>query len=174
MGKWIDGRRLRRTALWPLACLLVTAATVALATGCGGADEDSGRPARTVVAVQHVARDRWTYARERFREMCGGCHTLADARTTGKRFDLDHTGDITEERARFAIGEGEPGMPAWRHSLSRREFEELVDYVSTVDQATPGDDRWLWQIRLRTQGEEWRPEDGRLVPDGTEKWRPQG
>jgi mono/diheme cytochrome c family protein len=111
--------------------------------------------------VQQVKRDRWTYARARFNEMCAGCHSLADAGATGRRFNLDHTADITEERARFAIAEGEPGMPAWRGTLSRREFEELVAYVSAVDRHTPGESNWLWQMRLRTEGEKWKPEDAR-------------
>lgn len=172
MGKWIDGPRLRRATAWPLACLLTAAAVVAIAAGCGGTDEGSAPP-RRVVQVQPIARDRWSYARERFREMCGGCHTLADARTHGKRYNLDHSGDIDEARARFAISAGEPGMPGWGAALSRRELEELVDYVSTVDRNTPGDTRWLWQMKLRTQGEQWRPEDGRTAPDGTETFRPE-
>lgn len=160
MAKWIDGRRLRRGALMPLVCLLAALAAVAVATGCGSSD-DAGGPTRTVVEVEHVARDRWTYARERFRETCGGCHTLADARTHGRRYNLDHSGDINEDRARFAIGEGEPGMPAWRGVLSKRELEELVAYVSTVDRHTPGETNWNWQMALRTEGEEWKPEDTR-------------
>jgi mono/diheme cytochrome c family protein len=157
MAKWIDGRRLQR-ALVPLACLL-TAAAVSLAAGCGdsGGGDSSSAPARTVVQVEHVARDRWTYARARFHETCAGCHTLADARATGRRFNLDHDGDIDEARARYAIEHGEPGMPAWGGVLSKREFEELVAYVSTVDRHTPGETNWSWQMRLRTEGENWKP-----------------
>lgn len=160
MAKGIDGRRLRRGALLPLACLLAAAAAVALAAGCGGTDtSDSGAPARKVVQVEHVARDRWTYARERFHEMCAGCHTLADARARGRRFNLDHDGDINEERARYAIANGEPGMPAWRDILSKREYEELVAYVSSVELKQGGETNWHWQIMLRSEGERWSPED---------------
>lgn len=162
MGKWMDGRRLRLRALPLVACLLTAMAAVALAGGCGDSSEKSDTP-RRVVQVQSLARDRWTYARERFNEMCAGCHTLADAGARGRRFNLDHTGDISEDRARFAIAEGEPGMPAFRHVLSRREYEELVAYVSSVDLHEPGDDYWHWQIRLRMAGDAWRPEDGRKV-----------
>jgi hypothetical protein len=47
--------------------------------------------------------------------------------------------------------------------LSRREFEELVAYVSSVDLHTPGEEDWHWQIELRSEGEQWRPEERRPV-----------
>lgn len=172
MSKGIGGRRLRRRALAAAACLLAAAAATAIAGGCGGAQDDGGPPPRTVVRVESVRRDRWTYARERFTEMCAGCHTLADAGARGRRFNLDHAGDIDEARARFAIAKGEPGMPAWEHVLSRRELEELVAYVSSVDRHAPGNDGWHWQMALRQAGERWRPEDGSSAPDGTERAGP--
>lgn len=175
MGTWMDGRRLRR-ALLPLACLLAAAVAVALATGCGGAGGGSrstsaSASVRRVVQVEHVGRDRWAYARERFRETCAGCHTLADAGAHGPRFDLDRDGTITKDRARFAIEHGEPGMPAWRDVLSRREFYELADYVSSVARGGGGETYWLWQIHLREHGNAWTPSDGPFAPDGTEDVR---
>jgi mono/diheme cytochrome c family protein len=157
-----DGARPRRWArLVPAAAI---AAALALTAGCGGESERDGAStttARRVVEVQQVKRDRWTYARARFNEMCAGCHSLADAGATGPRFNLDHTIDVTESRARHVIAEGEPGMPRFRDVLSKREYEELVAYVSTVDQHTPGEDDWQWQIRLRNEGERWSPKDAR-------------
>jgi len=168
----MDGRRLRR-ALLPLACALAAAAAVALAAGCGGAGGRSGSTSaqvRRVVQVERSnARDRWSYARERFREACAGCHTLADAGAHGPRFNLDHDGQISRDRARYAIEHGEPGMPAWRDVLSKREFHELVDYVSAVARAEGGETYWSWQIHLRDEGEKWRPEQGPYAPDGTER-----
>jgi hypothetical protein len=159
MSKWIG-------------LLAAAAAMIALGAGCGSSSNaGSGRPTRTVVQVQHARRDRWWYARERFREQCGGCHTLADAGTHGKRFNLDHDGDINEDRARFAIANGEPGMPPWRPILTRREFEELIAYVSNVEKQTDGDTNWSWQAKLRTEGERWRQEDGPYAPDGVEGMR---
>jgi cbb3-type cytochrome c oxidase subunit III len=162
MAKWIDGRRLRRGASLSLACLAAGLVTA----GCGSsASSDKSRPTRTVVQVQHVARDRWTYARERFREACGGCHTLADAGTHGRRFNLDHDAKIDENRARYAIAEGEPGMPAWGGVLSKREYEELVAYLVAVQKPTPGNDNWHWQFMLRARGEDWSPEDTQRLED---------
>lgn len=172
MGTWIDGRRLRR-ALLPLACLLAAAAAVALAAGCGGAGGRSGStsanaPVRRVVQVEHSGRDRWAYARERFREQCAGCHTLADAGAHGKRFNLDRDGAIDKDRVRYAVEHGEPGMPAWGDTLTRREFIELVDYVSTVRKGDGGENYWSWQAHLRIAGQQWRPQDGPYAPSGVE------
>ncbi|HMJ03867.1 MAG TPA: cytochrome c [Conexibacter sp.] len=164
MLKWIEGRRLRRAARLPVACAL-TAVALALLAGCGG-DEADAPPPRRVVQVEQVKRDRWTYARARFNEMCAGCHTFADAGARGPRFNLDVIGDVTEERARHVINEGEPGMPGWRGILSKREYEELVAYISTAERAlTEGEDDWSWQIQLRHEGDRWKPEDGRFPPD---------
>ncbi|MBS1869404.1 MAG: cytochrome c [Actinobacteria bacterium] len=165
MARWIVGRRLRRGALLTLACLLAALGAVALATGCGGAsggDRTATAP-RRVVQVRHEPLDRWTYARARFREMCAGCHTLADAGATGRRFNLDHSTGVDEQHARYTIEQGEPGMPAWGGVLASREFEELVAYVSTVARRTEGDDYWHRQITLRSEFPKWSPADTRRL-----------
>ena len=161
MGKWMDGRRLRG-ALPALACL----AAVTLAAGCGNSG-DSGSTgatvasARRVVKVVPVKQDRWTYARARFREMCAGCHTLADARTTGRRYSLDaSTPSGTEEtHVRYAIASGEPGMPAWRDVLSEREYEELVAYIVAVSKHSGGNDYWHEQLMRRGEAINWSRAD---------------
>lgn len=171
MGKWIDGRRLRG-ALLALACMLAAVAAIALASGCGNSDSaDSGSTgstvaaARRVVRVERVKQDRWTYARARFNEMCAGCHTLADAGARGRRYNLDaaEAGAVGETHVRFAIAEGEPGMPAWRDALSEREFEELVAYIVSVTRKQGGDDYWKDQLALRGEAMGWRPEDTRRL-----------
>lgn len=156
MTMGIDSRRLRAARTW-VACGLAAGALTLLA-GCG--DESEPAP-RRVVQVERAPRDRWTYARARFRELCAGCHSLADARATGPRYNLDHIGDMQEARARAAISFGEPGMPSWQGVLSKRELEELIAYVSTVEAQTPGEDDYQWQLRLRTEGENWSPTDAR-------------
>ena len=166
MGKWIDGRRLR-SALLPLACLLAAVAALALAAGCGNSgDADSGSTgtvasARRVVRVVAVKQDRWTYARARFREMCAGCHTLADAGTTGRRYNLDASSSSGTEEAhvRYAIAEGEPGMPKWRDVLSEREFEELVAYIVAVSKHHGGNDYWHEQLVRRGEAANWSRAD---------------
>lgn len=148
-----------------LACLLVALATAAGAVGCGNSgDSDSGSAtvaSRRVVRVVSVRQDRWTYARARFNEMCAGCHTLADAGARGRRYNLDHAGEIgvEETHTRGVINVGEPGMPGWRDVLSPREYEELVAYIVTVTRKTPGDDYWHRQITLRGEGAPWTRAD---------------
>jgi cytochrome c5 len=167
MAKWIDGRRLRRGVLLTLACMLVASAVVVLATGCGssGNDKTTTVPTKKVVAVKHVATDRWTYARGRFREMCAGCHTLADAGARGRRFNLDRSTAVDENHVRATIAEGEPGMPAWRDVLAQREYEELVAYVVAVTRHQPGDDYWHRQIEMRTEGAFWTRADTRRLEE---------
>jgi mono/diheme cytochrome c family protein len=149
-----------------LAVLAVVALVGALGAGCGGSSSDSSSsPASTTardgggaVKVEHVASDRWTYARARFKEMCAGCHTLADAGANGPRFDLDAAPDINDELIRDTILHGGPGMPPFASSISYREFEQLTAYILAVagrDART--EDRWKWQIRLRQDGEVHRP-----------------
>lgn len=188
MPKRIDGRRLRRRAPPLLACLLVALTTVALATGCGNSDRsDSGSSSastsasrsttsttppspvdkdgvRIVVPVRPVKQDRFAYARARFVELCAGCHTLADAGATGRRFNLDAAGGDSETHIRYAIADGEPGMPAWRDVLSAREYEELVTYlVAVIGRGTAGDDYWQDQLKMRGEGTIWtRAETERL------------
>lgn len=166
MAKWTLGGLPRRGMLPLLGCLLIVSVAV-LAAGCGGGDADSGstRTAasspRRVVRVEPVKQDRWTYARARFNEMCAGCHTLADAGARGRRYNLDHAAPsaVEETHVRFAIAEGEPGMPAWRHALSEREFEELVAYIVAVARRTSGDDYWQRQLALRGEAFYWEPSD---------------
>jgi mono/diheme cytochrome c family protein len=90
--------------------------------------------------VSHES-DRFTYARSLFREICGGCHTLADAGTVGPRSDLDTS--VLErtnrsERAfvvRVAMEE-DPSrggvMPRWRGVLTKRDYAALSRYVVEV------------------------------------------
>lgn len=160
MGKWMDGRRLRG-ALLPLACLLAALAVVALAAGCGNSSSTGSTvtSARRVVRVEPVKQDRWTYARARFREMCAGCHSLADAGATGRRYNLDASSvsGVSETHVRYTIAEGEPGMPAWRDALSEREYEELVAYIVAVTRKSGGNDYWHEQLVLRGEAANWSP-----------------
>jgi mono/diheme cytochrome c family protein len=159
MGERHPRGLLRRGAYLLLAGAL--AATVSLLAACGGGS--GSKHARTVAGLQvsGVSRNRWTYARLRFREMCAGCHSLADAHARGQRYYLDQAGGLSPDRVRFVIENGEPGMPAWRGIISRREEEELVAYVSAVARHGGGETHWLWQIRLRGEGEQWRPPGSR-------------
>jgi len=131
-------RAIRKVSLLSLLC----GTLMVVAGGCG-----ADRP-RLVHATQTpVARhDRFDYARGLFRQLCGGCHTLADAGTHGTRKDLEESGvaTIVHTRsakiglARYAILVGEDGrgsgvaMPAWKGVLSDRQVEALSAYLGAV------------------------------------------
>jgi mono/diheme cytochrome c family protein len=158
-GRCGHGRARRGARLLTAAGLAALAA--ALAAGCGGSDASSPSTSSATTAtvqVEHLKRDRWTYARARFHEMCAGCHTLADAGASGRRFDLDEVPDLNEELVRGAILSGGPGMPPFASLISYKEYEELAAYVLAVAQRNEGgEDRWQWQIALRRAGEHDRP-----------------
>ncbi len=164
MPKEMDGRLLWRRVAPLLACLLVALAVLA-AAGCGDSgDSDSATtPVRRVVQVESVRRDRFTHARALFNEMCAGCHTLADAGATGRRFNLDHAGIQDETHVRGVIAGGEPGMPAFRDVLSQRDHEELTAYIIAVARNEEGEDYWHDQIMRRIEGGYWAPEDTKKV-----------
>lgn len=121
----------------PLTCMLGVFLLVG-ATGCGGGEPT--RPVRVATTVVHH-HDRFAYARGLFREICAGCHTLADAGTDGTRSNLDTSilGRINrharEYVTRVAMSEDPSNggfMPRWKGILTDHDFEALVTYIVAV------------------------------------------
>jgi mono/diheme cytochrome c family protein len=82
-------------------------------------------------------RDRYTYARTLFDEICATCHMLADAGAHIGRFDMDHSplSESTQRSAlaRFVMTMGyHAGMPAFKGVLTDREFDALAAYITKV------------------------------------------
>lgn len=131
----------KRAAITLLAC-------AALAGGCGG-----GRvvpPTKTAT----IARDpRFAYARRLFRQICGGCHTLADAGTRGRRFNIDNDPYLNRALIEIFIRDGDFGMPGWEGALTRKEVDALIDYVDAVAQRNDGETGWREQQLVREEGE---------------------
>src|ERR1044072_6608293 len=100
-----SGRRPPRRRAWSLALSALLAAT--LAAGCGDSANETANEEPTTTAnaveVEHDPRDRWTYARAHFREMCEASHSLADAGTTWPRFNLDGDPEINDQLVRETI-----------------------------------------------------------------------
>ena len=143
------GEKRRARALLGIAALVL-----ALAVGACG-DEDGGRGETTAdrAAVTHVRADRYSYARGLFNELCAGCHALADAGATGKRYNLDRSPGLSAAQTWNAIQHGEPGMPAWKEILSQRELSALAVYVFNVaKRSTAEEEGWPRQIVRRIAG----------------------
>ncbi len=138
---------------------MVAALAATLAAGCGDSEDQTPDRVANAVEIEHVPRDRWSWARARFNEMCAGCHTLADAGARGRRFDLDANPAINDQLVRETILGGGPGMPPFASSISYREYEQLAAYILAVagNRGVAPDDGWQWQIRFRQAGEHERP-----------------
>lgn len=122
-------------------------ALVEYVASVSGKPRPGPRPAPDpTLGPEGAGADRFASARALFRKACGGCHALEDAGTGGKRYDLARSGVVTvvhdhasrKALARYAILEGEDeghargAMPSWRGVLSRREVEELAEYLAVV------------------------------------------
>ena len=108
-----------------LVAALLTGATLA-AAGCGNDSSPSAGP--TSAAPNE--------GKELFVQNCSGCHTLADAGTTGKVGpNLDRTMP-TRERALAMLenggGTGLGVMPSFKGTFSSAQLAMLADYVSTA------------------------------------------
>lgn len=110
---------------------VVSIAVGAMLGGCGDGGLRAGPNPGQV-----TARGPFRYARGLFREICAGCHSLADAGAHGLREPLDDSNlSHTTQRpllARFVIENGDSIMPAWKGSLTVKETNALVGYLSEV------------------------------------------
>lgn len=135
------------------SCAAAACALVLMLGGCGGGDGD-GEPEAAARLTPHTraTEARFAYGRSLFRQMCAGCHTLADAGANGQRYNLDNV-ELTGPQVWGTMIEGGPGMPAWR-SLSKRELHALGLYLLDVARQQDGEDDWQRQITRRFAGGE--------------------
>lgn len=71
-------------------------------------------------------------AKALFTQNCGGCHTLADAGTSGTVGPNLDQAKPSQAVALEKITNGGGGMPAFKDTLSEEEIEALAEYVSSV------------------------------------------
>jgi mono/diheme cytochrome c family protein len=139
---------MRRTAL----ALVLLVLAVAFAAGCGGEEEVSPTP-DTVTGTTETTETTETETdttettdtgaavegdpaagREVFlgAAACGGCHTLADAGTTGtvgpNLDDAQPDADLVVDR----VTNGAGVMPSFADTLSEQEIQNVAAYVSSV------------------------------------------
>ena len=144
--------------------LLAAGALMALlglaAAGCGGSGGS---------ATAQGGRDEFAKGRALFREICAGCHRLADAGARGDREPLDHSNlsETTQkhELARFVIDNGDSIMPDWNGSLSRREVAILTHYLAEVTgrRTKSGDGRLATTLTPRPDPWKVRPVEARMA-----------
>jgi mono/diheme cytochrome c family protein len=153
MGDWIGKCRSTRRRLLAVGVLAGLALAIA---GCGG----NARPT--------LPHDRFAKARSLFREICAGCHTLANAGAHGNRLRLDvGLDDPTKiaSNARSTIEEGDAGMPEWRGSLTPREIALLASYVAAAADrpSGPPDGRLATTLTPRPDPNRTRPPPARFA-----------
>jgi mono/diheme cytochrome c family protein len=128
---------MRRTAA--TAALVAALAVVA---GCGYEGETTASPETVVGTVPQptetappveVPEGDAAAGKAVFTTNCGGCHTMADAGTSGTVGpNLDETQpDAALVYDRVTNGKP-PGMPAFEGSLSETEIADVTAYVSTA------------------------------------------
>jgi mono/diheme cytochrome c family protein len=104
--------------------LLTCAAALAVA-GCGGGNSNSGRDTGTAAGAKVFAAAG-----------CGGCHTLAAAKSKGQTGpDLDARKPSYDAAVR-QVTNGGGGMPSFSGRLSTREIKEVAAYVASATKNT--------------------------------------
>jgi len=100
---------------------------------CGGSSSSSsGSSAPAASETAAAAAGDATAGKAVFTANCGGCHTLADAGTSGAVGpNLD---DLKPDAARVSkqVTNGGSAMPAFKDKLSEVEIADVAAYVSSV------------------------------------------
>jgi mono/diheme cytochrome c family protein len=117
---------------------------LALAAGCGGGD-DEAEPSAGQVITQTTAPpaetggsttqgDAPADGRAIFLQNCSGCHTLADAGTTGKVGPNLDEAKPSYDRALMMVRDGGGGglgvMPKFEGTLTPEQIDAVARYVS--------------------------------------------
>ena len=67
-----------------------------------------------------------------FVDSCGGCHTLADAKTSGSIGPSLDDAELSADRVAERVTEGKGVMPSFRDSLSPAQIADVSAYVSSA------------------------------------------
>jgi mono/diheme cytochrome c family protein len=136
---WLNSTSMRRTHV---AALLLVAATGLLAGGCLDGTEQTATPDKVVgelpVATTPAAEDLPALkltgdaaaGKAVFTTNCGGCHTLADAGTTGNVGpNLDDSKPSTELIV-TNVTNGKGAMPPFGESLTAQQIADVAAYIT--------------------------------------------
>jgi mono/diheme cytochrome c family protein len=114
------------------------AAGALLVVGCGGGDGGGSSAGTGTTTAQSSTQESGGGAqadaagKQIFTQNCGGCHTLADAGTSGQvgpNLD-DLKADQSTVQRQVTNGGGR--MPAFKGRLSAQEIQAVATYVSSV------------------------------------------
>jgi mono/diheme cytochrome c family protein len=107
-----------------------------LLAGCGGGDDESSSQAtsteQSTTAAGGGDEAASAAGKQVFTSNCGGCHTLADAGTSGQVGpDLD---ELKPDKATVQrqVENGGGKMPAFKDKLSAEQIDQVATYVSSV------------------------------------------
>ncbi len=104
------------------AALLAGAALVPVALGTA--------PAKAKVKVKAAAKPVVLDGQTLFRSNCGGCHTLADAKTHGRVGPLLTGDDLDVPSVLYMIENGDGVMPSFIDTLDAKQIKTLAAWVS--------------------------------------------
>jgi mono/diheme cytochrome c family protein len=109
-----------------------------LLAGCGGGGEEESAQTTTTQETTTAttgggAADTASAAgKQVFTSNCGGCHTLADAGTSGQ--SAPNLDELRADKASIQrqVTNGGGGMPAFKDRLSAEQIDQVATYVAEV------------------------------------------
>jgi mono/diheme cytochrome c family protein len=113
-------------------------AILALAlAGCGGDDDGGGGGSAstqqsTSTAAGGGAESANAAGKQVFTSNCGGCHTLADAGTSGQVGPVLDKLKPSKATVQRQVTNGGGKMPAFKDKLSAEQIDQVATYVSSV------------------------------------------
>jgi len=114
-------------------CAALSVAVLLLA-GCGSDDNSSSSSTQqsTSTAAGGGSQQASAQGKQTFTQNCGGCHTLADAKTNGQVGpNLDEIGPDKATVQRQVINGGGK-MPSFKGKLTTAQIDGVATYVSSV------------------------------------------
>jgi mono/diheme cytochrome c family protein len=121
-----------------ILCALLAVGAL-LVAGCGG--DDNGGSAGTGTTTDQSTTQESTGSggaqanaegKQVFTDNCGGCHTLADAGTSGSQGPVLDQIKPDKATVQRQVTNGGSRMPAFKGRLSAKQIDAVATYVSSV------------------------------------------
>jgi mono/diheme cytochrome c family protein len=107
---------------------------VLLLAGCGGGDDNasSSSTQQSTSTAAGGAEQASAEGKQVFTQNCGGCHTLADAGTSGQVGPVLDDLKPNKARVQRQVTNGGAKMPAFKDKLSADQIDAVSAYVASV------------------------------------------